>query len=68
MLNLGLTSLPEIEVRKCLCQVLLILKQLHDRRVCHGTITLDTVMTRQRRGGLEMNLSNFSNAVYCKQK
>ena len=65
---MGLARLPEVEVRKCICQVMLIVKQLHDRRVCHGNISLDTIMTRQRRGGLEMNLSNFSNAVYFKQK
>ena len=62
-----LTNLPEVEVRKCLCQVMIIVKQLHDRRVCHGMISLDTVITRQRRGGLEMNLSNFGNAVYYRR-
>ena len=47
---------------------MIIVKQLHDRRVCHGMISLDTIRTRQRRGGLEMNLCNFSNAVYYKRK
>ena len=68
LLSMQLTNLPEVEVKKCLCQVMIIVKQLHDRRVCHRMISLDTIMTRQRRGGLEMHLSNFSQAVYYKQK
>lgn len=67
LLSMQLTNLPEVEVRKCICQVMIIVKQLHDRRVRLGMISLDTIITRQRRGGLEMNLSNFSNAVYYKR-
>lgn len=58
--RMGLTCLSENEVRKCMYLLLKIVKGLHKKRVLHGEISLDTVMTRKRKSGrLEIKLSNF---------
>ena len=63
VLKLGSNFLKETEVKKCVLQVLKILKDLNRLRVKHGNITLDSVIARKRSKGLELKLGSFEKAV-----
>ena len=60
--SMGLSCLSENEVRKCMYLLLKIVKVLHKKRVLHGEISLDTVMTKRKKKGLEIKLSCFQSA------
>ncbi len=59
MVGMGINHLSENETRKCMLLLLQIIKGLHERRVKHGDISLNTVMTKRTRDGLEIKLRGF---------
>ncbi len=59
MVGMNINHLSENETRKCMILLLQIIKGLHERRIKHGDISLNTVMTKRTRDGLEIKLRGF---------
>ena len=66
ILSLGRTYLKEKEVKKCVSQLLKIVKQLHKMRIKHGNLSLETVNARNRSKGLKIKLTGFDRATALK--
>ena len=66
ILSLGRTYLKEKEVKKCVFQLLKIVKQLHKMRIKHGNVSLETVNSRNRSKGLKIKLTGFDRATALK--
>ena len=66
ILSLGRTYLKEKEVKKCVSQLLKIVKQLHKMRIKHGNVSLETVNSRNRSKGLKIKLTGFDRATALK--
>ena len=67
VLQLGKKQLKEAEVRKCVHQLLLIVKDLQRKRIKHGRISLETVFTKRRSKGLELKLGGLDLAKILKK-
>ncbi len=59
MVGMSINHLSESETRKCMILLFQIIKGLHDRRIKHGDISLNTVVTKRTRDGLEIRLRGF---------
>ena len=66
ILNLGRSHLKEKEARKCVSQLLKIVKQLHKMRIKHGNLSLETVNAKVRSKGFKIKLTGFDRATALK--
>lgn len=66
--GLQYSNLYENEVKKCISQIMVIVKDLHRSKVYHSNINLGTVMVYQRKSGLEIKLNDFQKAASAKRE
>lgn len=66
--GLAYSYLYENEVKKCIAQVMAIVKDLHKNKIYHHNINLDTVIVHQRKSGLEIKLNDFQKAVSARRE
>ena len=71
VLSLGKTSLSEAETKKCIFQLLKIVKKLHKLSIKHANLNLDSILTKtnsktNQQGRLEIKLKGFEKSFVHK--
>ena len=64
---MGKQYLREAETKKCIYQLLKLVKEMHGMRIRHSQISLDTILTKRSSRGLDIKLTSFELAKEIKR-